>query len=156
MNNETIIREFYTSFATGDYQKMTSFYHEDIVFRDPVFGKLEGERVSEMWKMLLSNKSAKLKVEFSDIKTFDNQGEARWKASYLYGKKKRQVINYVHANFKFREGKIVEHFDNFSMSKWSSQALGTVGILLGWAPLLKNKIKKEANKALDKYIEKLK
>ena len=54
MENTALIKQFYTAFAAGDAKKMAQCYHEDIVFRDPAFGTLQGARVSSMWEMLVS------------------------------------------------------------------------------------------------------
>ncbi len=132
---------------------MVAHYHKDVVFKDPAFGKLTGNKVAKMWEMLLSRKEAALKITFSNVKANDVEGSADWKAEYLYGPKKRKVINQVHARFIFKEGKIVEHIDSFNLWKWSSQALGPIGYLIGWTPFMKRKIQKFANKRLNNFIK---
>ena len=132
---------------------MGSYYHKDIVFQDPAFGKLNGKKAIKMWEMLLSNKEAAPKVSFSNIKADSKQGTAEWRAEYFYGPQKRKVINQVHAKFSFKEGKIIEHSDSFNIWKWSSQALGPIGYFIGWTPFMKSKIQKLANKRLNKFIE---
>lgn len=42
--------------------------------------------------------------------------------------------------------------DNFSLWKWSRQALGAKGLLLGWSGLVQNKIRKTAKKRLEKFM----
>ena len=152
MNNKELIEKFYTSFSEGNASEMNACYHKDIVFQDPAFGILKGERAMKMWKMLLSNKKAGLEVTFSNIQTTSNAGSADWVAEYTYGK--RKVINKIHAEFKFKEGKISEHTDTFNIWKWSKQALGGIGYVLGWTPFMKNKIQKMTNRKLDYFIKK--
>jgi len=41
--------------------------------------------------------------------------------------------------------------DAFSFWKWSSQALDRTGILLGWTPLVRAKIRKTANARLENF-----
>ena len=43
----------------------------------------------------------------------------------------------MHATFKIADGLIVDHVDRFSFWKWSRQAIGTKGLLLGWTPFLR-------------------
>jgi hypothetical protein len=54
---------------------------------------------------------------------------------------------------RIADGKIVEHSDAFSLHKWSSQALGFMGRLLGWNSFFQRKIKNQARKNLLKFME---
>ncbi len=57
------------------------------------------------------------------------------------------------SSFQFQDGKIIQHHDSFNFWKWSFMALGPVGLILGWSPLVKNKIQKQAAKNLNKFIK---
>ena len=50
MSNKEILEQFYTDFSNGDSDEMVSHYHEDIVFHDPAFGELKGERARKIWE----------------------------------------------------------------------------------------------------------
>lgn len=152
MNTETI-KSFYEAFSAGDAEKMVSCYHDDIVFQDPAFGELKGERAKNMWRMLLG-RSSDLKITFKEIHSTEESGSAKWQAIYSYGAKNRGVVNNVAAQFEFRDGKIVKHTDDFNLWKWSKQALGASGYLLGWSGFMKNKIQKTTNGLLDKFENK--
>lgn len=149
-----LIEKFYTAFQNGDEQGMTDCYHENIVFQDLAFGRLEGNKAKKMWEMLLSRKVETTKISFQNIQTTDNSGSADWRAEYLFGKKKRKVINTIHAEFKFQDGKIIEHIDSFNLWRWSRQALGPIGLLLGWSAFLRNKVQKSTNAQLASFIAK--
>ena len=153
MSHDALIKEFYTAFSKGNYKGMIYCYHEDIIFKDPAFGELHGDRAKTMWNMLLSNKTAAPEVSFSNVKVINETGSANWTAVYFYGPKKRKVINHVKANFLFKDGKIIKHTDNFNVWKWSSQALGPIGYLMGWSPFIKKKIKIIANTKLDNFVK---
>lgn len=148
MKPKETIEIFYLAFAKRDYLTMISCYHKDVRFYDPVFEDLNYEQVSSMWKMLLNKKNSTLKISHSNIETTAFSTECKWIAIYNYGPKKRKVVNRVTANFEFLDGKIINHKDNFSLWKWSSQALGFVGIVLGWTSFVKSKIRKTAKKTL--------
>ena len=152
MNNQELIAQFYTSFSNGKVKEMTECYHENIVFQDPVFGRLEGEKAFKMWEMLLSKKNKSTKISFNNIQTNSKNGSAHWTAEYTYGKANRKVINKVSAQFKFKDGKIIEHIDRFNLWKWTQQALGIIGYLIGWSPFMKNKIQRTTKKQLDDFI----
>ncbi len=82
MNTTELIEKFYTSFAQGNVSAMMDCYHAEIVFQDPAFGELHGDRAVNMWKMLLSQKSNDTKITFGSIEASDNSGHANWKAEY--------------------------------------------------------------------------
>lgn len=152
MDNKQIIQNFYTAFAEGDAETMTSYYSEDIIFKDPAFGTLKGINAKAMWKMLLSNKNSKAQVSFSSTEANEDSGKAKWIAKYNYGPKNRKVTNHVNAHFEFKNGKISKHTDDFNLWKWTQQALGLSGYLLGWSNFMKNKIQAETNKKLNSYM----
>lgn len=133
---------------------MLECYHEDIVFQDPAFGTLTGKRAYQMWKMLLSKKDSDLKITFKNITANQTTGSAEWTARYTLSDNNRKVVNHITANFKFKDGKIVEHVDSFDVWKWSKQALGLPGYLMGWTPFMKTKIQQKLNRRLDNFISK--
>lgn len=155
MRPQETITQFYSSFSNGDIETMLSCYHDEITFEDPAFGTLNGERAKAMWQMLLSRKE---ESDFSLSFTIDpnSDDKANWVAQYNYGSKKRKVVNRVSARFKFKDGKIIQHVDSFDLWKWTQQALGFPGYLLGWSTYMKRKIQQTTNKALDKFIAKQK
>ncbi|MEP7356378.1 MAG: nuclear transport factor 2 family protein, partial [Anaerolineales bacterium] len=65
----------------------------------------------------------------------------------------RKVLNIIDAEFQFQAGRIVAHRDRFSFWRWSRQALGPTGLLLGWTPLVHNKVRAIARARLDKFIQ---
>ncbi len=152
MDNEKLVKSFYTAFVQGNEDLMTACYHDDVVFNDPVFGTLRGEQAVHMWKMLLSKRTEQTTISFQDVKTSNDNATATWTARYVYGPTNRKVVNHVNAHFKFKDGKIIEHIDSFNLWKWTQQALGVPGYLLGWTPFMKNKIQKTTNAQLQKFM----
>ena len=150
--HEQLIRHFYTAFQNSNYTEMQDAYHLDATFHDPVFQKLNALEVKAMWQMLLS--SAKdLRIEFSNIKADDKNGSCRWDAWYTFSKTGRKVHNIIYASFEFREGKIYRHQDSFDLWRWSRQALGVTGSLLGWSSIIKVRIQRAARKSLNSYMQ---
>ena len=150
--NKEIIEQFYTAFNAGNPQGMNAFYHDEIQFEDPAFGVLKGQMAKNMWLMMVG---PGVKVIFSNVQANDTTGSADWEATYNFSQTGRKVINRIHAEFEFRDGKIIKHTDTFSMWRWSRQALGLPGLLLGWSPIIKNKVNKTANQKLKAFSEKL-
>jgi ketosteroid isomerase-like protein len=151
LSNQDLIEKFYSSFAVGDAEGMVDCYSTHIHFRDPAFGDLHGKDAMNMWRMLLRNSNGDLKITFSDVRADEQSGSAKWVAVYTFSKTGRKVINRINANFQFQDGKIIRHIDHFDLWKWSRQALGLPGYLLGWSVFMKNKINKQAKSLLGKY-----
>lgn len=151
MNNKEVIEKFYTAFSEGDAETMISCYNDDVIFSDPAFGTLKGPNAKAMWKMLLGNKKSKSKVSFNNIQADNSSGSASWIANYNYGPKSRKVTNHVNAKFEFKNGKISKHTDDFNLWKWTQQAMGASGYLLGWSSFMKNKIQEETGKKLNAF-----
>lgn len=156
MNNEQLIRNFYEAFAQHDAEAMVSNYHDEIEFSDPAFGVLNGDDAKNMWKMLIERSKGNLKIEFANVSADDEKGSADWTADYLLSKTGRQVHNKVHAELEFKDGKIFRHRDSFDFWKWSKQALGISGFLLGWSSVLQNKVRQTARESLREYSAKTK
>jgi len=145
--NRELIEKFYTSFQRLDAEAMIGCYHPDIRFSDPVFPNLSGAEVGKMWRMLCSQ-AKNFELTFDAIEADELTGKARWEARYDFSATGRRVHNKIDAVFEFQDGKIIKHIDTFDFWKWSSQALGLVGFLLGWMPLLRKKVQKQAGERL--------
>ncbi len=148
-NNRALIERFYRAFQQRDGAAMAACYHVNAKFRDPVF-ELEGERIGKMWAMLCS-RGADLRVEFANVSVDVDRGSADWQAWYTFKSTGRPVHNIIHANFRFADDLIVEHTDDFDFWRWSRQALGPAGWLLGWTPMVRAKVQTEAARALDQF-----
>jgi ketosteroid isomerase-like protein len=142
--NKKLIEKFYTSFKNGNTNEMISCYHEEIEFEDPAFGKLKGDDVGLMWKMLIERSKGNIEINFKNIDADFSSGKAYWEAIYPFSKTGRIVHNKIHANFVFKDGKIIKHTDYFNFYKWSRMAFGTLGWVLGFTPILKNKVRSTA------------
>lgn len=141
------ISELYAALDRGDHAAMAALYAPDATFTDPAFGRLEGEQVTAMWRMLCE-RATDLDVVASDIRAGGDEGSAHWDATYTFGATGRKVVNRIDARFRFRDGLIVEHVDSFSFWRWSSQALGPLGRALGWTPLLHAVFRRGARRQL--------
>ena len=148
-NNRALIERFYRAFQQRDAATMAACYHAGATFRDPVF-ELEGARIGAMWKMLAA-RGADLRVEFGNVAADSTSGSVDWQAWYTFSSTGRPVHNIIAARFRFADGLIVEHVDTFDFWRWSRQALGPAGLLLGWSPLLRTKVRNEAARALDRF-----
>ncbi|RMS86620.1 nuclear transport factor 2 family protein [Pseudomonas savastanoi] len=150
--NSALITRFYEAFAQLDAEAMSACYTDDVLFSDPAFGELRGPQVGDMWRMLTS-RAKNFSVVFDQVRADDRAGTAHWVATYLFSQTGRTLVNDIEARFVFRDGKICEHRDNFDMWRWSRQALGLKGLLLGWTPLVRNAVRAQALKGLKTFSE---
>jgi ketosteroid isomerase-like protein len=151
--NEQLIHNFYSAFQRHDGVGMAACYHPEVVFSDPVFVDLHGSRAKSMWQMLCE-RGKDLTLTFSNVRADDQSGSAHWEATYTFSTTGRKVLNIIDATFEFRDGKIIKHTDTFDFWRWSRQALGMSGVLLGWSPFLQNTVRKTAIKGLDAFVAK--
>jgi ketosteroid isomerase-like protein len=150
--NAEAIERFYRAFDARDPRTMNEIYAEDVVFSDPAFGELRGERVRAMWRML-TGQAEDLSVTASDISADDESGSAHWRAEYTFTATGRRVVNEIDATFRFGDdGKVVEHRDRFSFFGWARQALGPSAILLGSNPLGQSVVRRRARSRLDAFM----
>ena len=148
----TLIERLYGGLRDSDGDAMAACYTADARFCDPAFGELRGERVGAMWRMLTSQ-STGIEVDLSNVEIHGDAGSARWVARYSFGPTGRAVENRIAATYRFREGLIADHVDRFSMWRWSRQALGPIGWLLGWSPVVAGRVRRRALRNLDRFID---
>jgi ketosteroid isomerase-like protein len=149
-SHETLLREFYGRFAARDAEGMSRCYHADVAFSDPVFPMLRGDEAGDMWRMLLA-RAHDLAATLDEASADAEGGWARCTARYTFTRTGRPVVNHLSGLFAFRDGLIVRHHDSFSFWRWSAQAFGPAGLLFGWAPPLRWKVRKDAARALASF-----
>jgi ketosteroid isomerase-like protein len=152
-DNEKLIQHFYNSFAQRDYKAMQDCYADDATFSDEAFQNLNSAQVKAMWEMLIK-RGKDLEIRFQNVSADEKSGSAEWIANYTFSQTGNKVENHIKANFEFANGKIVKHIDSFDFYRWSSQALGLTGKLLGWTSFLQKKVSEKAMKNLAEFMEK--
>jgi ketosteroid isomerase-like protein len=151
-DNEKVLNKFYTAFQNRDYQTMGECYADNARFSDEAFINLDALQTRAMWKMLCV-KGKDLQLTFKNVSANETDGSCEWTAKYTFSVTGKKVENHIKATFKFANGQIIKHNDSFDFYKWSSQAIGIMGVLLGWTSFLKNKVRKTASKNLQDFIE---
>lgn len=141
--NAELIDRFYQAFQRQDAEAMAACYADDVLFCDPVFHDLKGHDAGDMWRMLCA-RAKQFSLTYEVLEANEQQGRARWVATYLFSQTGNMVENHIEAHFRFAGGKIVEHRDHFDLWRWSRQALGTKGLLLGWLAPVQGAIRKQA------------
>ena len=156
--NAELLTKFYSAFSACDADTMASCYHENAEFEDPAFSLHGKKAVVAMWTMLcttVKEKSSDVwKLNFFGIDADGVNGKAHWEPHYRFSATGRTVHNIIDARFTFKEGLIISHHDYFSFWRWSRKAFGPVGVLLGWTPFLRNKVRSQAAANLAAFMAK--
>jgi ketosteroid isomerase-like protein len=149
--NLDLIDRFYAAFARYDGDAMAACYTDDATFADPVFTDLSGKEPGAMWRMLTA-RSQDLQVELLDRAAAGDTGSAHWIARYTFGQTGRPVVNDVSSTFRFRDGLIMHQRDDFDFYRWTRQALGPMGVALGWTPIVQGSVRRKAQAGLDQFL----
>lgn len=150
--NEQVIHRFYSAFQRQDYGVMQSCYHPEAVFSDPVFGLLDYEATKAMWEMLCK-RAHDLRIAYGNIHLLDEEyATCDWEAQYIFSKTGRRVNNQIRAHMRFRDGQIIEHSDAFAIYRWTRQAFGLRGWLLGWTAFMHRRIQAQARAGLEHFM----
>ena len=156
--NTALVERFYAAFAALDGAAMQACYREDASFTDPVFTLQGRAQIGGMWRMLCSATREKgrdvWKLDLGDFSADALSGRAHWEAHYRFSATGKLVHNIVDAQFVFRDGLIERHADHFDFWRWSRQALGVSGTLLGWSPWLRNQVRARAAGNLAAFMAK--
>lgn len=62
------------------------------------------------------------------------------------------TIEDTKAHMRFKDGLICEHSDAFPIYRWSRQAFGLTGLLLGWSGYFHKKLQLKAKMNLQKFM----
>lgn len=155
--NQQTLEKFYSAFARLDADAMAGCYADQAAFDDEVFSLRGQPEIAGMWRMLCEATRAKgaevWKLRYRDLQADDAAGRAHWDAHYRFSATGRIVDNSIDARFEFDPaGRILRHKDRFDFWRWSRQALGAPGLLLGWSPLLRRKVQARAAANLRQFL----
>ncbi|HTS87409.1 MAG TPA: nuclear transport factor 2 family protein [Gemmatimonadales bacterium] len=149
--NARLIETLYEALSRRDASRMAACYHPEVEFSDQVFPRLRGAEVPAMWKMLCE-RGTDLRIEWNGVEADAESGRAHLEAWYTFGASGRKVHNRIDAEFRFQDGRIIRQRDQFSFWRWSRQALGPPGWLLGWSPALRRRVRAQAAVGLARFL----
>jgi len=153
--SQATIERFYAAFARLDGAAMQACYAESAQFDDEAFSLKGPQQIGGMWRMLCDTTQAKGLAHWKlDVSAVTDRS-AHWEAHYLFSATGRLVHNKIDAAFGFNgNGLILTHRDRFDFWAWSRQALGAPGLLLGWSPFLRKKVRATAATNLQRFLAK--
>jgi len=151
-DTRALLVRFYDAFARRDGATMAACYAPDATFEDPAFA-LKGPWIGAMWKMLCE-RAQEFSLRYEILSVSGASARVKWIANYRFAKTGRLVENHIEADISVRDGLIVTHRDRFSFWRWAAQALGPMGMLLGWSQVLKAKVRATAMAGLKQFVDK--
>lgn len=157
--NQTTLENFYQAFSRLDADAMAACYAEAAQFEDEAFSLRGKDEVAGMWRMLcaatLAGNRADWALTWRDVQADASAGQAHWEARYRFSATRRLVHNLVDARFTFdADGRILTHHDRFNFWRWSWEALGVPGLMLGWSPWFRRQVRQRARANLDRFLAK--
>jgi ketosteroid isomerase-like protein len=148
--NMELVRSYYSAYESGDFKTMQGIYASNITFQDPVFGSLDSDQTRAMVEMLASD-AKNLRFTLSGFDISENEGTVDWVAEYTFKPTpmgpSNSVVNQGHATFRFENGQIVSHVDEFDLRSWIAQAFRPIAV----PPSI---VKKLVQKKLSAFISK--
>jgi len=147
-----VAERFYEAFMVRDFYTMGLLYANHATFSDPVFPRLTAQGARLMWQMLLSE-AEDLEIDVKILEDTPDRARVNWRARYTFTPTKRVVVNRVHTEMAIAAGKIVQQVDKFSLWRWSGQALGWKGWLLGSTPLVQDKVRGQTARSLKEFAQ---
>ena len=149
------VERFFAAFGRLDGAAMQACYAPDATFDDEVFSLKGPAQIGGMWRMVCDTTKAKGMAHWKLVVSDITAHSAHWEAHYLFSASGRLVHNKIDAAFAFDgNGLITTHRDRFDFWTWSGQALGARGLLLGWTPFLRNKVRAQAAGNLQRFLTK--
>ncbi len=154
--SKATLERFYGAFKQLDGEAMQACYAPNARFDDEAFSLSGREEIGAMWRMLCDAVKTKGRDDWAlEYSTAENT--AHWEPRYRFSATGRLVHNIIDAEFTFDAGGLIlTHRDRFDFWRWSRQALGAPGFLLGWSGFLRGKVRAQAAKGLAIYRKKSK
>jgi hypothetical protein len=146
MTGRDLATRFYRAFRGLDHETMAGCYTSDARFTDPVFD-LVGPEIGTMWRALCSG-STDLEIGFDVIDGSDQSALVDWEARYTFPPTGRPVHNRIQTRMALENGLISRQLDQFDFYRWTRQAFGMSGALLGWTPPFKTRVRRGAVRAI--------
>ena len=154
---EANLRRLYAAFARLDGAAMQACYAADATFDDEVFSLRGAPQVGGMWRMLCDATRAQgadvWRLEVGELSDRGGHWSVHWEAHYRFSATGRLVHNRIDAQIRCSaDGLIVQQRERFDFWRWTRQALGLPGWLLGWTPQLRAKLRARAAANLAAYL----
>ena len=142
---QATIARLYSALSRLDGDTMQACCAADARFDDEAFALKGADPIGGMWRMPCSTPQAKgrdvWRPEFADV----TDPGAHWEAHCRFSATGRIAHNLIEADIPCGpDGLIQRQRDSFDLWRWARQSLGAPGLLRGWTPFLRRKVRAQA------------
>ena len=142
------IDAYFTAFVERDFNKMKSFYHQEVSYFDPLCGYLNGLQVVSMFEVIYGCLND-FKLEETAVR---DQGDGYFIIDFIVFytslKTGNKIALNIKAFLKLEDQKITEQSHGYSLHNLFKQEYGFAGWLLGWNRFYQNRIKIQTRKKI--------
>ena len=151
---EQQIRKFYADLEQGRAEACIEQLSAGATFEDPIFGNVGPGEVPSLLRFLCANPSPGRRFEVHEVQIHDgDRATVQWTAHYTFPTTGRAVANQIETPMSFRADKLHSYADRFDLWRWMGMALGPVGGLFGWTPMLQDKVRSTVRGRLARFRE---
>lgn len=136
----------FDALARCDAEAMAACYHPDAAYRSPVFGRIDRDRIGDMWRMVVTWSPRTTAIEHRD------HDRVSWTIEERFGPTDRLVRVRVRSRLRVVDGLVFRHQDSFSFTRWAWQALGPATVLVSGLPVFRKRVVVLANAQLDRFV----
>lgn len=150
------LERFFDAMQRCDTEALRTSYHPALRFDDPLISTTSvGDRLDwcgMLWSPRDADGQRIWQLELEEVRTRGALATARWNLRYRYTPTKRLIDQALHSHFSFdADGRITTQRDSFDFWRWSRQAHGLLGLLLGWTPLMWDQAREQARASLEDH-----
>lgn len=135
--NLSVTRSFFEAYEAGDFDKMSTFWHDSIILMDPIIAELYGydakhvgrQVVLDLWKGAFAKKPNYINIDIHKQFTSKNYVVNDLILEISTTKDNQAVVTTMRmfSVFKFEDGKIIEHIDFPDYFAWERQSNSAKG-----------------------------
>lgn len=141
-----VVNRFFESYQRSDWQSMARCYHDKASFSDPIYPDLREENIVYLWFSRLS-KHQSIDLQYRVVFADERKAQVEWTAISPFNGKAVKIEGL--STFALWDETIVRHVDEFSFVKWSRQAQGLKGWLLGGSRFYQARVQRSARSQLE-------
>lgn len=152
------VQDFFDALARLDAYALAQCYAPSARFEDAAWSLQGTEAIAAMWEMICDD-TRRLgadvwRLECLRIRGTRHRCKVDWRLSHRDPATGRLIHQRMESRFLLtRDGRIDFHENRFSLWRWSRQARGLSGWLLGWTPIMRQRVRHDAAQRLDRYLE---
>lgn len=146
-----VIQSYFKHLQARNAASLWQCYASNIVYSDPVYGWMEGDKVKARWEYFCAHADA-LQLTWGAVTVLDDEYfTCEWTAQYTQRETGRTIKFPCKSFFRLKDYKIIEQSDAYRLSSLIAQTDGWKGFWFGWTGYMKRFVQKRALQALASF-----